>query len=432
MGNKATIIEIHHDRAIVMTDQCDFKELKLKHPAEVGDTIDYLDKDLLNKPDYSRIPALVASVLLCCLLISSLLYKTPPGHVYAYVSFDINPSLQLGINKDYQVIEARGFNQDGQLLLNQGKISVITLDQAVSNIFKQTFDNLHLNRAQENYLLVTVYFPGDQVDAEFINNINNLLSEELGMNHVRATLFYFNIDKAAYERALEQNVSPGRWILWQTARESGFDFDLYGDLPWSENWLRELAYGNAQQIVRTASDNSINSMVEDKQNATNPEPVQKPADSTNKPSSGSRYNKQSSASEERNGSKTNDSTNSPGNGSDSTNSEPSSKSTLGNDSTAGSSIANGSDNAAGIGTTGSTSGSGSTGGSSGSNSSSGTSVSGNSSTESSGSQSSNGAGSSEGSGVGSSADSGGSGGSGGSGSAGGSSGSSGTGGGGGR
>nr|WP_246439738.1 anti-sigma factor domain-containing protein [Bacillus benzoevorans] len=39
--------------------------------------------------------------------------------VYAYLSIDINPSIELGVNKKYQVIELKSYNDDGEKVINQ-------------------------------------------------------------------------------------------------------------------------------------------------------------------------------------------------------------------------------------------------------------------------------------------------------------------------
>ena len=41
------------------------------------------------------------------------------NQVYAYLSIDINPSIELGINKKYEVIELKSYNADGEKIINQ-------------------------------------------------------------------------------------------------------------------------------------------------------------------------------------------------------------------------------------------------------------------------------------------------------------------------
>ena len=41
------------------------------------------------------------------------------NQVYAYMSIDINPSIELGVNKNYEVIELIPYNEDGKKVINQ-------------------------------------------------------------------------------------------------------------------------------------------------------------------------------------------------------------------------------------------------------------------------------------------------------------------------
>ena len=41
------------------------------------------------------------------------------NQVYAYMSIDINPSIELGVNKNYQVIELIPYNEDGKKIVNK-------------------------------------------------------------------------------------------------------------------------------------------------------------------------------------------------------------------------------------------------------------------------------------------------------------------------
>lgn len=267
MAGKGTIIKVHNNRAVIMTDRCEFKEISLKSPALAGDTITYSDEDLrYYTTSYSKIPALVASVLLCCLLVASLLYKPFLGGTYAFISFDINPSFELSVDRSNQVISARSFNQDGQFLLDQTKVTSNPLNQAISQIIRQDCQDGHLDANKMHYIAVSLYFPDDIYDQGFLDNLDTLITKELNDNNLTASIFYFNIDKQTYDKALQDNVSPSRLILWEAAQRSGFRYDLNGNLPWEDSRLTGIASDHACRASRSQArhgmENSTGEMLE--------------------------------------------------------------------------------------------------------------------------------------------------------------------------
>ena len=54
-----------------------------------------------------------ASLLVACFL-CALLFSTTGRKVFAYVSVDINPSLEVSVTKDLRVIDLQACNDDGR------------------------------------------------------------------------------------------------------------------------------------------------------------------------------------------------------------------------------------------------------------------------------------------------------------------------------
>lgn len=250
MTGRGTIIKIRNNRAVIMTDQCEFIEIVLKSPARVGDTVGYSDADIWHTSAYSKMTAVVASVLLCCLLAVFLLYQPFSGGTYAFISFDINPSFELGVDKDNRVTKVRGLNSDGELLLDQIHISGSSLNQAVSEIVRQSHLDGYMDADKIHYIAVSVYFPDDVNDQGFLDNLDALISKDLNNNNIPGIIFYYKIDKQTYDGAWQNHVSPSRWLLWRAAQQSGFNYDLSGDLPWWDGQFTAIASANACQAIK--------------------------------------------------------------------------------------------------------------------------------------------------------------------------------------
>ena len=85
----------------------------------------------------------------------------PVVHTPAFiVTLDINPSVELQISEDHQVIEVEGLNQDGKDLLSKVKVLGKDLRVAIALIGEQAKKDGYLKQGQ-NEVIVTIAQPGD-------------------------------------------------------------------------------------------------------------------------------------------------------------------------------------------------------------------------------------------------------------------------------
>ena len=104
-------------------------------------------------------PALaLACVVLLLLLPGGLAYQHywALGPVVAYVSVDINPSLELGIDARERVCVARGLNADGERLLAGLPYRRRALDRVLTDLTLRAIEEGYLSRESAGAVLVTV------------------------------------------------------------------------------------------------------------------------------------------------------------------------------------------------------------------------------------------------------------------------------------
>lgn len=111
-------------------------------------------------------PACFAVVLLACFGLIS--YNIP----VSAVSIDINPSIELGVNRYNRVISAESFNDDGEKILNAVSIKNMECNEAVDMIVNQS--NQYLD--SENTVVVTVESESDEKTEMMIESIEHCKS----------------------------------------------------------------------------------------------------------------------------------------------------------------------------------------------------------------------------------------------------------------
>jgi len=98
--NKGIVMELAADYLIVMTPDGSFRKIpRDRRSCDVGEEIVFADGPRSAARRWFRLPSYAAAAIVACLVIAAGIFGSfGTGRVVAYVSMDINPSVELGIN----------------------------------------------------------------------------------------------------------------------------------------------------------------------------------------------------------------------------------------------------------------------------------------------------------------------------------------------
>lgn len=153
---KGIVVEISsHNHVIVMTPQGEFMRIPFLKPVTVGQEIQFKIKA---RPSYWKWS--VAAMLLLALASSAAMVnekvQIPGGNIPAFfVTIDINPSIELAVNKEQRVVGVEGLNQEGVDLLSKVKLIGKSFKEAVEIIGQQAELDGYL-QAGKNEIVVTI------------------------------------------------------------------------------------------------------------------------------------------------------------------------------------------------------------------------------------------------------------------------------------
>jgi len=181
MKIKGTVLEINSDTALVMTSKCDFVEIYHQDGLEPGQEIVFSRWDVVRQGKRTgRLTfALVAclALFLICVPVYISFFTGTAGAAVAYVSLDINPSLELAVNDKYKVLEATALNQDGDKLLQGASVHGKPIAEAVKDLIKAAEEMHYLSPdGQEQVLLCLAPAESLKQNAELLSNIGNELA----------------------------------------------------------------------------------------------------------------------------------------------------------------------------------------------------------------------------------------------------------------
>lgn len=116
----------------------------------------------------------------------------------SYISIDVNPSIELGINRFGKVVSAEAYNEDGQNILQHVALENISYIQAINKLLKDESDHHYLK--DDSLLVFTV-----------ISDHSHTIMAEISANELTQTYetLMYTSDTACMEEAHSHEMSFG-------------------------------------------------------------------------------------------------------------------------------------------------------------------------------------------------------------------------------
>lgn len=246
---KGVLMEVDGNLGIVLTREGEFLHVRLADPgARIGEEVEYWEHGNLRVPRFLAVAAAACLVLAIGVWAFLQSFAARPGPVLAYVWLDINPSVQLGVDRRLTVRVAEGLNREGENLLLKAPVQGRRLREALLDLVDAAVAGGYLGSGSENAVLITTV-PGEQdgVPSEIVRNVRSIgddIRRELAARHVEAVVESISGGRELKQKAQEMKVSPGRIAVALKALAEGIQV--------SEEQLREAPVtamaGNAQRL----------------------------------------------------------------------------------------------------------------------------------------------------------------------------------------
>lgn len=253
--NRGVVLETQKGTVTVLTPQGEFVNVpwsQLPYP-EVGSEVKFAQP--MEKKAFFRDNRFMA--IAACLMIMFLSMTLWTGiilpssqQVVAYVNIDINPSIELGLNKQGKVVQAIGLNQDGELLLQKLELRKLTANQAVELITNAAVESNYLHADKENNIFITV--SDSQKVPGKVRNLEQKVSAQLTANKLSGNTQVIEVSGDLHDKAKELGVSPGKYVVLLEAVEEGLDLTLEDMKGNSITSAVKMAGGIPGQIISKA------------------------------------------------------------------------------------------------------------------------------------------------------------------------------------
>lgn len=247
---KGVILELKEQEAIVLTADGQFRAVPLKEKAQwrVGEEIALPVPEQRSsfKQRKWRIPAIAIAASFLLVFASVLVYSTlwVDNTAVAYVYMDINPSVEMSINKSLEVLTVSGQNRAGEELVSYLEDWSHESLKAVSlQLFQLAKDQGYID-GQHQVLVAaspleayqntdyhqSIYAAMQEVELDLRQSENFMAGMVEGTNeNIPEDIFYMHqiaVEPDVFKEAKEQGISPGKYLLYLKAKENGLNLDL--------------------------------------------------------------------------------------------------------------------------------------------------------------------------------------------------------------
>ncbi len=164
-----------------------------------------------------RVIATLVAACFCIIALAGGTYTYHNGKVDSVIGIDVNPSVELSVNKRNKVLEAKALNEDGEGIMQDMDLKGVDLNTAVNAVIGSMVTHGYLSQL-DNAILVTV--SNDSISKAqglryaVVNDIRNTLEEK----QLKAVVYDQQVmeEDEVKQLAEEYKISYGKaYFLWE-------------------------------------------------------------------------------------------------------------------------------------------------------------------------------------------------------------------------
>jgi hypothetical protein len=230
--NKGIVMEMTSSHLVVMTPQGVFEKIpRSGRTCRIGEEILFsFPRQRLKLPPVSS--ALAAAVILCLVVFAGFSGIVGNHPVVAYVSMDINPSVEMGVDADQQVLELRGLNSDGTQLINDVKYKGEPIGKVTDLLLQQAEEQGYLSKGEADIVIASTLVKSKAKidDATLAQEVKRQVAEHIQEKHADQAKNYevttLVTPVEVRQQAEQSGVSAGKYAIYLAAQNNGHPIPL--------------------------------------------------------------------------------------------------------------------------------------------------------------------------------------------------------------
>ncbi len=262
---KGVIMEINNDFLTMLTPEGEFlKARKHDNDYEIGEEIDFFPVTVtaVETPkkkwfQLNRIRVALMSSVAAILFFITVIPQMMANPVYAYMTIDINPSFEIGLNNELNVVSLDALNNDGNSILQEyPNWENQHIDEVTEVIISKSREQGFLIDGQE-VLITTI------INEEKIAEVSEKLAKEIQListtyKEKQIEITAVESDIETREKAQKQGVSTGRLLQLENKlpvkEKVEAPEDNTGEKPTDDDKVEIVKEADEKKVEKTISD----------------------------------------------------------------------------------------------------------------------------------------------------------------------------------
>lgn len=286
MQEKGLVMEVNKDQVILLTADGQFISSRLSGLCpQIGDEIS-IEKEKNHKGLWVSLSVLAAAAVFFITVFAGGLWNQfiiPffGNGVVAYMTVDINPSVEFGLDKDDIVVTVRPLNEDGKVLLKGLALKGQPSDEAINVFVEAAAQKGYLAPEKKNQIIINISKkapeesstkpetgehielekstetaettkPGQSDQEQVSSDITAKAEKTVKKQNLNVKIEVINTDWEVREKAEELKLSAGKYAILVEAKEAGLDIDVNSIKKLGVTKAIEKAGGNPEEIIKFA------------------------------------------------------------------------------------------------------------------------------------------------------------------------------------
>jgi hypothetical protein len=211
MEERGIVVKITCRSYVAVTPDGDFREVPLPQSGmvRIGQEISLSSR----KKSLPYLRYFMAAASFLVIMMTGQLYMASTPQAAAYMTVDINPSIELAVSEKGVVLSGSGLNSDGERILSEVKVKGCNLDQAVGLIVTQAIADNYMTKSDENVILTTLTVAEGSdplVDLEFVYKA---IKTSMDSGGIASEVIIETVNPEMRREAAASGISAGRLLL---------------------------------------------------------------------------------------------------------------------------------------------------------------------------------------------------------------------------
>lgn len=240
---RGIVTSVRASHCVVVTPNGTYEKIHLpSRGAQIGEEVVY-NRALV--PSGLKPVLMVASFLLV-FMSSVLLYQANLNQVAAYVTLDINPSLEISVDKNLVVLEVLCLNEDAANLIKPDDFKGKNLNDAISGVIDKAVEQNYIKPGEDNIIVSTVSTVDANTELVDQEAICRLLEKSAASSGRSVQVKMYTTSDEIRKEACNAGISSGKYLIYKQLKKTGNRVISIDDVK--KNSVKQLVDNNKVEL----------------------------------------------------------------------------------------------------------------------------------------------------------------------------------------